>query len=198
MTTLHLIGIIGKAGAGKDTLGDYIKQNYNGVRYAFADPIKDITRKMFLFDEEQLYGNKKEVIDERWGITPRQSFQVIGTNIMQLGIYGYMPNMLDKVPIHGFWVYHFKLWYNDFISKPENKNKLIVITDVRFPHEAEMLRELNALLIKIERPDLNTDNKMYEHSSETSIDKITSDITIMNDSTIEELHQKMDAILTNF
>lgn len=198
MTTLHLIGIIGKAGAGKDTIGDHITKNYNGVRYAFADPIKDITRRMFLFDEEQLYGSKKEIVDERWGVTPRQTFQVIGTNLMQLGIYGFLPNMLEKVPVHGFWVYHFKLWYNDFISKPENKDKIIVVTDVRFPHEAEVLRELNGLLIKVERPDLNTNSDVYEHTSETSVDTMTPDVTLINDTTIDELYEKLDTVMTNF
>lgn len=194
---LRLIGIIGKAGSGKDTIGDHIKKTYNGVGYAFADPIKEITRTLFLFDNEQLYGSKKEVVDERWGITPRESFQKIGTNIMQFAIYGFLPGLIDNVPVRQFWVHHFKLWYNDFISKPENNDKIIVVTDVRFPHEADIIKELNGLLIKVYRPDLNINTEVYQHSSETSSGNIVSDVTIVNDKTIDDLHQHTDTIITN-
>lgn len=194
---LRLIGIIGKAGSGKDTTGEHIKKNYNGVGYAFADPIKEICRIMFLFDDEQLYGSKKEVLDERWGITPREVFQKFGTNMMQFAVYGFMPGLIDKVPVRQFWIHHFRLWYNDFISKPENDNKIVVVTDVRFHHEAELIRELNGTLIKIERPDLRTDSVVYQHSSETSIGDIEADVTIVNDKTIEELYQHVDTIITN-
>ena len=111
---------------------------------------------------------------------------------MQFAIYGFLPDLLDKVPVRKFWVYHFKLWYQNFISNPENENKIIIVTDVRFPHEASTINEMNGLLIRVDRPDLNTDDIKYQHSSETSIDEIEPHWTINNNGTLEELYKKID------
>jgi hypothetical protein len=193
---IKLIGLVGKARSGKDTVGKHIENNYNGKCYALADPIKDLARTLFLFDEEQLYGSKKEIIDERWGITPRQTFQMIGTNIMQFAIYGFMPDLLNKVPIRQFWLKHFNEWLTKFHSESNNKEKVVIVTDIRFPHEADMIKEMNGILIKIERPDLDTSNEQYKHCSETA--DISCDFLIHNDNTMEKLYQNVDEILTKY
>jgi hypothetical protein len=197
-TKIKIIGIIGNSGSGKDTIGDHIKKNYNGVGYAFANPIKELTRTLFLFDDDQLYGSKKEIIDERWGITPRQSWQTIGTNIMQFSIYGFLPDLLNKVPVRKFWTYHFHMWYNKFSENPENETKIVVVTDVRFQHEADTIKKLGGTLIKIDRPDLDTTSIVYKHPSETSIIHISSDVTITNDGTVADLYKHTDDIMILF
>ena len=59
---MKILGICGKKRSGKDTAGEYLIQKYGYVRYAFGDPVKDVCRVMFKFTEEQLYGDKKEVL----------------------------------------------------------------------------------------------------------------------------------------
>ena len=66
---------------------------------------------------------------------------------------------------------HEDVWVNamfsDFKSNDSLNNKWI-ITDVRFPNEAEAIRKRNGLLIRVENPNyVPTPN---EHSSETSLD----------------------------
>ena len=60
---MKILGICGKKRSGKDTAGEYLIENYGYVRYAFGDPVKDVCRVMFKFTEEQLYGDKKEIIE---------------------------------------------------------------------------------------------------------------------------------------
>jgi hypothetical protein len=193
---IKLIGLIGKARSGKDTVGKYIETQYNGKCYALADPIKDLSRTLFLFDEEQLYGSKKEIIDERWGITPRQTFQMIGTNIMQFAIYGFIPDLLNKVPMRQFCIKHFKEWLNRFQTESENTDKIVIVTDIRFPHEADMIKDMNGILIKINRPSLNTSGEQYKHCSETA--ELSYNYLIHNDDTIEKLYQNVDEILGKY
>jgi hypothetical protein len=193
---IKLIGLIGKARSGKDTVGKHIETYYNGKCYALADPIKDLAKTLFLFDEEQLYGSKKEIVDERWGITPRQSFQIIGTNIMQFAIYGFMPDLLNKVPIRQFWIKHFKEWSTKFRNEFENKDKIIIVTDIRFPHEADMIKEMDGILIKIDRPGLDISGQQYKHCSETA--ELPFDYLVCNDSTLEKLYQNVDKILNKY
>jgi len=187
-----LIGLIGEAGSGKDTVANHILANNNAQTYTLAKPIKELTRHLFLFNDEQLYGNLKNDVDERWNITPRQSWQIIGTNIMQFGIYSLLPDLLEKVPVREFWVYHFKMWYNQFIENPENKDKIIIVTDVRFHHEVDVIHQLGGRTLKIVRPDLDKSDDLYQHSSETAIPTIKSTYTIDNDSTLDELYKKAD------
>ena len=199
-----LIGLIGEAGSGKDTFADYLKKRHSVTLYTLANPIKEITRHMFLFSDEQLHGNLKNVVDERWGITPRESWQIIGTNIMQFQIYGLLPHLINKVPVREFWIHHFKMWYDDFIQNKtniqhnsENNEKHVIVTDVRFQHEADMITQMGGYLIKIIRPSLDKSNELYKHCSETSISTMKVNYTVVNDDTLEKLYTIADAIFND-
>ena len=61
-----IIGITGKKFNGKDTGAIYLINNYGYERLAFADALKEACKCIFGFTNEQLYGNKKEDIDEYW------------------------------------------------------------------------------------------------------------------------------------
>lgn len=57
-TPVILLG--GGAGSGKDTLGNYIAEHYNGVCIGQADPLKWMCRDIFGFNETQLFGPSEE------------------------------------------------------------------------------------------------------------------------------------------
>ena len=105
-----IIGICGKKRCGKDTIADILVNTYNFTKYAFGDPIKEIARIIFNFDEEQLYGDNKELIDERWGVSPRQFFQKFGTDYGQFYFNKQFPNILKDKP-RTLWVQVFHQWY---------------------------------------------------------------------------------------
>jgi hypothetical protein len=65
-----------------------------------------------------------------------------------------------------------------------------VITDLRFPIEADMLREHDAVIIRVVKPD-QEGNEHSSHRSETMQDEINADFTVINDGSIEELHKKV-------
>jgi hypothetical protein len=66
-----VIGILGKAGAGKDTIFNIIqKHRARAERVSFADPIREICRQLYDFSDEQLFGSKKDEPDLRY---PRMS-----------------------------------------------------------------------------------------------------------------------------
>ena len=73
-----VIGITGLKRSGKDTIGGIFVKKYNYTRLAFADPLKNIVKIMFNFNNEQLNGDLKEVEDEYWNVTPRKTMQFMG------------------------------------------------------------------------------------------------------------------------
>ena len=172
---IMLIGFSGCKNVGKDTLSDYLVEKYNFIKYSYATPLKDACKILFLLTEDQLYDqNKKEEIDERWGLSPRQMFQIVGTDFFR--------EKINK----DFWIQHFKYWYSI------NKDKNIVVVDCRFQNEIDLIKELNGITIKIER---NT-NIIDNHISESGIMSLSNfDYIIDNNSSKFKSKKKLDEII---
>lgn len=71
-----IIGLLGKARSGKDTVGGIIKRKVRAETLGLADPIKVIAMRIFDFSYEQCFGKLKEVPDERY---PRECKDCAGT-----------------------------------------------------------------------------------------------------------------------
>jgi hypothetical protein len=52
----NIVGISGKAGAGKDTVAAHLVEHHGFVRMALADEMKRFAKKVFAFTDEQLWG----------------------------------------------------------------------------------------------------------------------------------------------
>lgn len=185
-----IIGITGKKQSGKDEVGIHLYNKYKFVRYALADPMKWAVQDIFLMTKRQLWGDKKEVIDKRYGVTPRELLQIVGTELFQYDIYKHLPNL--KIPPRRLWINRFKLWYNRTLRTMGFEGK-VCVTDVRFPHEAEVIKEMGGIIFKIERPSLNY--KEDEHASEAEISRIEPDYLIWNVGTIKDLQETIDRIM---
>jgi hypothetical protein len=178
-----MIGIVAPKQSGKDTSADYLVQKYNYEKQSFANPLKQCCKAMFSLSDAQLNDPiLKETPDDRWfGATPRTILQFVGTNLFRNQLNEIMPNINKDVHI-----YAFKNWYEN------NKNKKIVIADVRFLNEAEFVKQNNGILIKINR---NTKQPTDNHQSEIELQSIKCDYIIDNNGTLEELYCKIDEII---
>lgn len=176
-----IIGIAGKKGSGKDTIGDFLCENYGYIRYAFGDPVKDVCKILFGFNNRQLYGDKKEVMTN-WGITPRRAFQVIGTEFGRKGLHELMPEL--KVDKGQLWIEIFK---RTCISTDN-----IVITDVRFENEAQAIRDKGGIIIMVESKFGEED----EHESERA--DVEYNYLVLNNGTKEELYDLVMEIIFRF
>jgi len=45
--------------------------------------LKRCTQELFGFTDDQIFTEQKEEIDENWGISTRQAFQVVGSDIVR-------------------------------------------------------------------------------------------------------------------
>ena len=184
-----LIGIIGLKNSGKDTVGDYLKENFGFTKYAFAHPVKQICKSLFSLTDEQLEDRiLKERKDDRWGLSPREMFQRIGTDFGQFAIFKIFPELKGRVSYRELWVKLFEEW----LEKTPKLN--VVVTDIRFKHEAKKIKELGGLIVKINRNTGITDS----HISEIELNQITPnfiDFEIDNNYELVDLYSQIDKII---
>lgn len=215
-----LIGLVAPKQSGKDTAADYLCQKYHFKKYNFADPLKEGIGKMFGFSHDQLYGKDKEIIDPFWGVSPREVLQKMGTEIFQ---YEVPKTIKELEPIgRSFWVKCFEKWYmnelNDFYKKRSSWSTnvfdamlkdlpysfldeirphiRVVISDIRFQHESNKIKELGGILIRVNRE--TEDNQYSSHCSEIECMDIKCDYEINNNSNIIDLHKQIDSLIKNF
>jgi len=94
-----------------------------------------------------LHGSLKDKIDERLGISPREIFQKIGTEFDRRYIHQLFLNLL---------VGNGKLWINKFSHYLNNNvNKNIVVSDIRFMEEIEIIKDNKGIVIYIDKDDIN-------------------------------------------
>lgn len=157
------------------------------------------------FLDNSLTNEDKKICDSRYLIklTPRLLLQLLGTecgrdiihpNIWLNSLFSEYIDKSEKrtcpetgMPILATWEEKYPNW---------------IITDVRFPNEADIIKEKGGLLIRIESPRCNYDDT---HSSETALDNYGGignevrtdkwDSVIFNDGTIEELIEKVKKVL---
>lgn len=143
-----IIAITGLKGSGKDTTADYIIKNYdNWEKDSFAGTLKDATSAIFGWDRKMLAGETpedreiRETRDDYWSeklgfeVTPRIVLQKLGT---------------DCLRSH----FHQNIWVDSLERKIINTDKNVIITDCRFKNEIDMLRNLGATIIRVERNPL--------------------------------------------
>lgn len=179
-----IVAVTGLKRSGKNTTTDYLGKKYNFVEYAFASPIKKLASICFNWDLDYMENNK-EVIDSKWGVSPREFLQWMGTEVMQYAMCERFPKFAEVIG-RNLWVKLFEDTYN------KNSTINYCISDFRFPHEADVLSKLNAIKIKIVNPRINN---VDSHESESYIKNLNCHYIINNDKGFEELYSQIDDIM---
>jgi len=204
---LNIIGISGKIGSGKDTTAEliqlvtkyginngreirniaervfdeesvknFILQNNTWQIVKYAENLKKIASVLTGIPREKFEDQefKKTKMPSEWGdITVRQFLQTLGTNALR-----------DQV--------NEDIWINSLFSdfKPESH---WLITDVRFPNEAEAVKKKGGIVVRVDR-GLVTGT----HPSETALDDYDFDYTIQNHGTLTELLENVIAFCETY
>lgn len=186
----RVIGLCGRRRAGKDTVANILEELHGYENVKISQDLKDALKVIFGFSGEQIECGLKDQIDDRWGISPRQAMQFIGTEVMQYSINDLLPNVGRK-----FWI---KGCINKHIIPFETK--LVVLSDVRFLHEYDELKKHFAgdfMVIRIDRGLADANALVDEHVSEKEFLNIPCDTTIRNDGTYEDLVTKIKLVFND-
>jgi len=166
-----LIGLVGKAGSGKDTVADHLVEKHGFIKASFAAPLKRVVGDLFDMTPEQLNDqDKKEVLDRRYGFTPRWLLQHFGTEVCRK-LY---PNI---------WVdYLMRSYAKDKEQALSIRRAVVprwVVSDTRFLNEAKAIREAGGVVWRVvclnNPKDLGEDSS---HASEKEQESISVDLTL--------------------
>lgn len=176
-----VIGLAGAKHAGKDTVADYLVETYGFVKFAYADPVKQACAAAFGVDVAIFYDQnlKEEPLPELLGHTPRFLMQTLGT--------GWGRDMVSR-----------SIWTDILRKHAENALSggfSVVVSDVRYDNEAEVIKALGGHIVRIFRPEV--ENSGDNHSSEAGITPHFYDFRVRNDADFRLLYAQVGVILEN-
>ena len=91
-----IIALTGKKRSGKDTAAQVLIKHHNFIKISFAEPLKQISKILFNFTDNQLEGDEKETIDKRINYSPREIMQLMGTEIFR----NQLKHIFPKLPMY--------------------------------------------------------------------------------------------------
>lgn len=170
-----IIGMTGFAQSGKDTVGAYLVERYGFQRFGLADGVREAVaaldpivvgglRISHLLSRHSWESIKVEIPEVR------RLLQAMGTEV-------------------GREIFGSSTW-TDLVKRKMEGVENVVITDVRFANEAEMVREQGGMVWRVFRPGVGPVNA---HPSDRL--DFEFDYRIDNDGSIEELQARVDQLL---
>lgn len=161
-----IVGLTGRAGAGKDYTFKWLdERGYAVVRFAWADNLK--------MEIEQVlnHGQRLDALwDKPYPPEVRKMLQWWGTDLRR----SENPN---------YWIDKMKHELAPYAKGgPYSEGRAAVITDCRFPNEAEAVRDMGGIVVRIWAPQTIRKERLGvlppEHASESQIESIEADITV--------------------
>jgi hypothetical protein len=209
-----IIAIGGKIASGKNTVCDIIQdlcKKHNGPNFeqkAFAGKLKQIASILTGIPVEKFEDQefKKNLLDVEWGtvqqiplnsippfadmqfnvmMSVREFLQRLGTEAMRDGLH-------TNVWVNALFADYKDVYIGDWGQGNHMYEKPNwIITDMRFENELEAIVKKGGITIRVVRPGTVVGN----HSSEVALDGFIMHYEIINDGTIEDLVEKVRAIL---
>ena len=202
-----IIGICGFIGSGKDTVANYLVEEHNYQRDSFAGALKDAVASVFSWDRQLLEGTTpearewREQVDTWWAerlsmpeLTPRWVLQYWGTEVCRQG-------------------FHDDIWIASLEHRLLQQDSDVVISDVRFPNEVEVIKKAGGKVWWVQRgalPDWYPQGMLASngytdavkqleeqniHISEWAWLQTVFDLVLNNNSTVNHLYSKISSRL---
>jgi len=183
-----IVAICGAKGHGKDCIAEQLSRAFGFTHEKVASPLKSVCVQLFGFDDEQVHGGLRDVVDDRWGVSPRRVLQFVGTEMFQFQLQQLLPHVGRA------------FWAKSLVSRIARSGaERVVVSDMRFPHELSALRELESrdyriVALRIERAGAPEDDA---HPSETEFRDIRPVHVVRNDGDLVALQRQVDELVSD-
>lgn len=161
-----LIGLLGRSRTGKDTAAAIVSNVLGYPLRRLASPIKDACHVLFDIPRHSLEHSDKDVVDARYGHTPRDLMMWLTTTMQRdFPPDFFFSRLLDTIP-------------------PDAPG--IVIPDVRYQHDVDNIRKRGGVVIQITR-----DHAPVRLVHERSIDALDGDVLLENNGTLDAFEKRV-------
>lgn len=176
-----IVGLVGKKSSGKDTTGAILVEEHGFTRVSFADALKQSAAALF------------DVPVETWDRLKNDPLAKVALIVGWGTPYSETKDMTVREFLQRYGTEaHRDVWGGDFwIETAAAKMRAVleadgsvVVTDCRFPEEAQAVRNLGGMVVRVVRP-LGEDGDM--HPSEVVQESIEADFELWNGGTIADL-----------
>jgi hypothetical protein len=174
-----IIGLTGYAQSGKDTLAGMLIGLHRYENRAFADPIRKL-----LYETNPLVKDEYRVK----GVVDAYGWDRAKVEFPELR------NLLQTLGVGARQVFNDQFWVSQGLSGLVAGDK-IVITDVRFPNEADAIKDLGGQIWRVKRLGIGAVN---EHVSETAMDGYKVDQIFVNNGSVEDLMALLQVRMRQF
>lgn len=186
MTYRH-VALMGKARSGKDSIAEHLVRQYQFTRVSFADPLREMALRVDPWVNTATGVHVRLlplVLDVGWEYAKttypevRRLLQTMGQTVRDYDEDFWCNIAMDKIDAASKW------------GLP------VVVTDCRYPNEAEALKARGFLMVTVERPDLEgLSGANGAHESETALADYLPDRVIVNNGTLRDLAWKADSLV---
>jgi hypothetical protein len=180
---ITIVGLSGWARSGKDTAAAYLVENHGFTRMSFAAPMKEALYRL----------NPRITINNVIGTPIRTGVDIYGWD--DLKEHG--PEVRELLQRFGTEVgremFGKDFWVDQAIRNSPDGSK-VVVSDVRYPNEADAIKALGGSVWRINRLGVFAAN---DHASEHALDDYDFTGTIENSSSISELNRQLEEVLLN-
>lgn len=169
-----LIGLVGPAGSGKDTIAEHLVEHHGFVRVAFADRLREFAARI-----DPVFA---ALCAAHGGYeTAKRAHSHIRNRMIEVG------NAARDIIGGDVWI--------DAVEDTLvglTGDEPVVITDVRFLNEAEWIEDSRGTIVSVQRPDFSLS------TSEERAISATAELYVENDGDLHQLRERVDMLAEDF
>lgn len=170
-----LIGFCGYGGSGKDSCGAVFVEKLKFQRASFANALREVASILdtYLFSVDKTYN---QVLLETGYEKAKSDIPGFREHLIRIG---------EGARTH----FYPNIWID--CVKLDPPDQPFVVTDVRYPNEAEKIQSLGGIIVYVDRPGIGPASTVEAES----IAQIEADYTLINDGTLDQLLEKVETLL---
>jgi hypothetical protein len=210
-----LIGLAGSAGTGKDTIADYLVEQYGFTKFSFSDALYREVSEAFGVSVEELQDRDKKELPHPGLIAHKCKdtafFAVMFVEAERRGALSpgfaqFSPRWVlqrwgteyRRAQDPDYWLKQAALWVKAWLDVTKDDGEHhpgLVNTSVRFPNEQAWIDEMGGVVWHVRRPERDGCASELDYVSEQELPVGANDRVIWNTGTVEQLNTAVSLLL---